>query len=342
MKIAVVGAGIMGMSAAYFIKETFPHFDVSVYAEKMSPHTTSDGAAGICVGAPVEKNSREKVNKWVKATVDYAHNIIRTDENAHKMGLSIVHGYFLSSTGELEISDWKDCVLNHHKLEESELLQFPDEIKSGYLVTTVFIECSKYIPWIAKLFKQKGGQLIEEKIECLDELQAYDIIINCSGLGARYLVNDDAVKPVRGHVIRIKAPWVKEFIRHVDNDDRGRSKHILVNQDTVVIGGLKEKDCIEPEPREEDREWIISEAKRFLPSLKNAEMVSEWVGFRPSRPTVRLEKEIWKFKTPQGEVKLVPVIHNYGHSAHGVSLFYGCTQEVLELVKSCISCKSRL
>lgn len=342
MKIAVVGAGIMGMSAAYFIKETFPHFDVSVYAEKMSPHTTSDGAAGICVGAPVEKNSREKVNKWVKATVDYAHNIIRTDENAPKMGLSIVHGYFLSSTGELEISDWKDCVLNHHKLEESELLQFPDEIKSGYLVTTVFVECSKYIPWIAKLFKQKGGQLIEEKIECLDELQAYDIIINCSGLGARYLVNDDAVKPVRGHVIRIKAPWVKGFIRHVDNDDRGRSKHILVNQDTVVIGGLKEKDCIEPEPREEDREWIISEAKRFLPSLKNAEMVSEWVGFRPSRPTVRLEKEIWKLKTPQGEVKPVPVIHNYGHSAHGVSLFYGCTQEVLKLVKSCISCKSRL
>ncbi|XP_057292524.1 D-aspartate oxidase-like [Hydractinia symbiolongicarpus] len=121
--------------------------------------------------------------------------------------------------------------------------------------------------------------------------ERYSMII-CSGLSARYLVNDQSVKPVRGHVIRMKAPWVKGFIRHVDNDDKGRSKHILVNQDTVVIGSLKQQDCTEPKPQEGDKKWTMLEAKRFVPSLEYAEYVVQWVGFRPSRPTVRLEKEI--------------------------------------------------
>lgn len=47
MKVLVVGAGVVGLSTAVCVAETLPHCSVTVIAEKFSPDTTGDGAAGI-------------------------------------------------------------------------------------------------------------------------------------------------------------------------------------------------------------------------------------------------------------------------------------------------------
>jgi D-amino-acid oxidase len=47
IKIAVVGAGIMGLSSAVRIQEKFPDAEITIIAEKFSPNTTGDGAAGV-------------------------------------------------------------------------------------------------------------------------------------------------------------------------------------------------------------------------------------------------------------------------------------------------------
>lgn len=50
-----------------------------------------------------------------------------------------------------------------------------------------------------------------KRIESFDELQAFDLVINCTGLGALTFVKDDvALKPIRGQVIRVKAPWITQ------------------------------------------------------------------------------------------------------------------------------------
>ena len=46
MKIVVVGAGIIGTTTAYRVKKQFPDSDLSIIAAQLSPHTTSDVAAG--------------------------------------------------------------------------------------------------------------------------------------------------------------------------------------------------------------------------------------------------------------------------------------------------------
>ena len=43
------------------------------------------------------------------------------------------------------------------------------------------------------------------------------MIINCTGFGARKLCNDLEMAPLRGQVIRVKAPWIK-FALYADND----------------------------------------------------------------------------------------------------------------------------
>jgi 2-polyprenyl-6-methoxyphenol hydroxylase-like FAD-dependent oxidoreductase len=47
VKIAIIGAGVVGLSCAHVIQERFPGIPVTIIAEKFSPETTSDGAGKI-------------------------------------------------------------------------------------------------------------------------------------------------------------------------------------------------------------------------------------------------------------------------------------------------------
>ena len=60
----------------------------------------------------------------------------------------------------------------------------------------------------------------------------YNIIINCSGLGAGKLVNDGNIRPARGQVVFVRAPWIKHF---VINDKRDKLTYVLPRTDSVVL-----------------------------------------------------------------------------------------------------------
>ncbi|KAI1233077.1 hypothetical protein IHE44_0006270 [Lamprotornis superbus] len=51
MRVAIIGAGVIGLSSALCIHEQFhglvPSLELEVYADHFTPHTTSDGAAGL-------------------------------------------------------------------------------------------------------------------------------------------------------------------------------------------------------------------------------------------------------------------------------------------------------
>jgi glycine/D-amino acid oxidase-like deaminating enzyme len=46
MRIAILGAGIIGITTAYKMKESLPNAIITVYADEYSPYTTSDVSAG--------------------------------------------------------------------------------------------------------------------------------------------------------------------------------------------------------------------------------------------------------------------------------------------------------
>ena len=49
LKVAIIGAGVNGLSCAIVIQEKFPAADLTIFADKYSPETTSDGAAGLLI-----------------------------------------------------------------------------------------------------------------------------------------------------------------------------------------------------------------------------------------------------------------------------------------------------
>lgn len=53
-------------------------------------------------------------------------------------------------------------------------------------------------------FRRKGGNVVVKRLECFEELASdFDVIINCSGIGAKELANDLSVHPIRGHIFRV-------------------------------------------------------------------------------------------------------------------------------------------
>ena len=79
-------------------------------------------------------------------------------------------------------------------------------------------------------------------------------------------------------------------VRHYVNAEmEGGETYIIPNRDTVVLGGTlgapDDYDCL---PRAADRAGILERAARVLPSLRSAEVVSEWVRRRVAPPPRRL------------------------------------------------------
>lgn len=80
----------------------------------------------------------------------------------------------------------------------------------------------KLLPYLMKRFVRRGGQIVQQKITDLDSFvkdSSYDVIVNCSGLGSKQLLNDDQMYSVRGQVSRVKANWV--FTALLDESDDG-------------------------------------------------------------------------------------------------------------------------
>jgi glycine/D-amino acid oxidase-like deaminating enzyme len=45
--VAVIGAGVIGLSTAVLAQEKIPGLQVTIISEQFSPHTTGDGSAGL-------------------------------------------------------------------------------------------------------------------------------------------------------------------------------------------------------------------------------------------------------------------------------------------------------
>ena len=69
---------------------------------------------------------------------------------------------------------------------------------------------------------------------------------------------------------------------------------------------------------------LLAQATALVPELRDAEVLGHRAGLRPARSQVRLEKTTGALGRP--------VIHCYGQGGGGVTVSWGCADEVLALV----------
>ncbi|CAJ1073325.1 D-aspartate oxidase [Xyrichtys novacula] len=326
VRVAVVGAGVVGFSTAVCIAEALPSCSVTLIAEKFSPDTTSDGAAGILYPGTFPDIPLERQRHWFKDSFDHLLAIAQS-EHAPEAGVMLSSGWqIFKEVPANKKPHFSECMFGFRFMTDEELKRFPDH-KFGQAFTTVKCECSSYLPWLEKRFRRAGGQVEKRKVNSLQELSSsYDLIVNCSGLGSKTLVDDGDVYPVRGQVLKVEAPWLQHFIR----DGDGKT-YIYPGIHSVTIGGTRQQDDWRLNVDPGDTKGILERCGRLEPSLSKAKVLSKWVGLRPGRKNPRVEREVVQL---QG--RRVPVVHNYGHGGWGVTLAWGTARDALGLVRQCL------
>ncbi|XP_026749868.2 D-amino-acid oxidase [Galleria mellonella] len=322
VKIAVIGGGINGFSSAVKIKEKFKDAQVVLFSDEFSPNTTGDGSGGLWYPYLCSNTPEHLLIKWGIETYQFVHGLWR--KGGHDINLMPMYSLYKNKERFIR-PKWASMVFGYHELEEKQLRYLGELYSSAYSAgetfSTFVLLPPSMIKYMETRFKNANGNVINARVGSLHDviLRDYDVIINCTGLGSRDMVPDDAVFPIRGQIAKVVAPWVNQTI--MDDD---RENYIIPNVNMCVLGGTHQEHDYNRQVDEKDKEMILNGCQAILPSLKNAQLVNHWVGLRPGRSEIRLEPEVIDGKL---------YIHNYGHGGSGFTLFWGCATNVVDLLE---------
>lgn len=353
-RILVIGAGVVGLTTAFcLLKSGFP---VTILADKFSPETTSNVAGALWEWPPAvcghhrDPLSLERSKQWCMVSYDFLARLAQQPAT----GVHFLNSVFffrhpvsqrhstLSKMNEIETR--LQGFRHDSKLIEENGINPHLGLRDAYEHLAPVVHTDIYLTWLLHQIRQLGGQalhrrlfgsLVEQEDSLKSEFSAA-AIVNCAGLGSRELA-EDPMYPLRGALLRVHndgryfPPLRKALSISLDERDNSQNMIYLVPRENILLlGGLVEKDQWSTDITLENYTPIQQMYERcldFLPLLQKAQLVVDEpvrVGLRPARQcNVRLEEE-------QGTT----IIHNYGHGGSGITLSWGCGQEVVARINS--------
>lgn len=307
--IAIVGAGVSGLTCGVVLAERRER--VSIFASEVGQQTTSAAAAAIWY--PYDAEPFDRIIAWALETYRNLQDLAHDPAS----GVSIIELRQFSLTGEVEIPEWA-LALDARRLRS----EIPPVFSSGFALKAPLMDTTIYLDYLARRFRAAGGRIHPgRRLAQLEEIDpTFDLVINCSGIGARTLVHDPDLKPHRGQVAivpKIGFPYAVVC-------DGPPLMYAIPRSKDCVFGGtneVSEDDTVDPAATAR----IVHECSQVL-EIGKPEVLSARVGLRPFRSSgVRLESA----RLRDGRV----LIHNYGHGGSGFTLSWGCAMAVAEMTE---------
>ena len=302
----VIGAGIIGLTTALRLQDSGLRVLI-VSAD--DPLDTTSVLATAMVGPTFGFNG-PRATVWEAETVD---QFLANNETP---GVHLLRGRFIAvpegfiPPSAHELTGFALCTAADR----------PDGFATAFWLQVPVVDMPVYLRHLTAEFAKRGGELRRSEVASLtDAAELAPLVANCTGLGARQLVSDDQVVPIRGPKIVVTNPGIDTFCITAPGAET-TSYHPL--GDVVVLGGSHTPSAdTDPDPDEEAA--IIERCAAIEPRLRSVEVLEHRVGLRPSRPEVRLEQE---------RIGSATVVHNYGHGGVGVTLSWGCATEATRLL----------
>jgi D-amino-acid oxidase len=355
--VLVIGAGVTGLTTALCLRRE--GFAVTVVAEKFAPDIVSVVAGALwewppaVCGAHHDEASLARSKEWCMTSYEVFGSLSKRPETGVFMRPVVF--YFREPISQrprdlAKMNELKDKVrgfVHDAQLIEDGGVNPAAGMRDAYQHVAPMIDTDSYMSWLMGKVRRAGCGVVQGRVNgplsrnerYLKALFGVECIVNCSGLGALELADDD-MYPLRGALIRVRndgASMPPVLKAHCVAHEQGSAEQDMVfivprGNGTLVLGGLTEPhqwgldlDLETYGPVQE----MLRRCRDFLPALAGAELDPDEplrVGLRPFRQgNVRLERE-------PGTC----VIHNYGHGGSGVTLSWGCAQEVVALVKEAV------
>jgi D-amino-acid oxidase len=307
MRVVVVGAGVVGLSCAVRLAEAGHRVDV--VARDLPLETTSSVAAALWY--PYRAFPFERVTGWARTTYQ---ELVRLAESCPKSGVRTVPGTEVLHEATPD-PWWREAVPGLERVHA-----LPDGYRDGWTFASPVVEMPVYLTWLRQRVEELGGTVTRLALTALPDAGRDTVVVNACGLAGRSLAQDPSLTPVRGQVV-----YVAQFgLERWWLDGTGPT-YVVPRSHDVVLGGTAEEGSWDRRPDPAAAERILQRATRLVPGLADAEVVGHRVGLRPARPTVRLEE--------QRGLAGGRVVHCYGHGGAGVTLSWGCADEVLTLAE---------
>lgn len=298
-RVIVVGAGVVGLSCAARLLEAGHRVDV--VGRDLPLETTSSVAAAVW--SPYTQ-PQEHVVRWARTAYDAFAELC--DDASTGVVMRTGTELLRQPAGDLW---WRDALPPGAGPDRETSL--PPGYGGGLTMRTPVIEMPVYLRWLSARVEALGGTITRMNLSALPTGDA--LVVNASGIGARLLGGDHSVRPVRGQVVVVEQVGIDRWWI-----DAEAPTYVVPRSRDVVLGGTAIEGEWSRTPDPATAESILARAIAIEPRLAGARVLRHKVGLRPGRSTIRLERE--------GDV-----IHCYGHGGCGVTVSWGCADDVVGL-----------
>jgi D-amino-acid oxidase len=305
MRVIVVGAGVVGLTSAVCLAER--GVDVHVLARDLPLETTSATAAAWWY--PYRALPQDRVTAWAGRSYEVFSDLAFDSRS----GVTMRDGVEVHRSPQLD-PWWRGAVPSLERVHD-----LPAGYVDGWRYRGPVVEMPVYLPFLRQRLQEAGGTLTRLAVAGLP--RGADAVVNCTGLASRALVGDHRLQPVRGQVVRLSQVGLDT----VWLDASGATPTYVVPRSAdIIVGGTDEEGSWDMRPDPTTAADILARATALVPTLAAARVLGHRVGLRPGRAAVRLERE--------QRANASPVVHCYGHGGAGVTLSWGCAEEVAVLV----------
>lgn len=241
--IAIIGSGVMGLTTAFLLTQ-WGH-SVTIYADKFPPHTTSNiaGALILYPDDTPERIRRFAITGWERFVDRPLYGVKRV---SHR---------------------W----LGHKGTDKSAEGFLGRRVRSEG--PRVMVDPGIYLKRLMADVQIQGGKLFTKRFETAAEVLDLEepTIINCTGLGAGALFNDEAVVPVRGQLTLLK-PQPEIDYTYIAREPGFTSLYMFPRETAIVLGGTRDRG-----------DWSLEVDPNTVAEMltRHGEMAS-WAGGAPS------------------------------------------------------------
>jgi D-amino-acid oxidase len=263
-EIAVMGCGIIGLTTARLLQEMGK--SVIIYAKELWPKITSSMATGTWSPAHLvceeDRITSEFKNTWEQACLFS----FRAYQNLLGLG---------------DMVTWIDhYIIGERLYKEAPLLQIkgllPDQVelskkqhpfRANLVVNqpSMLFNIPVYLQKLTDDFFRFGGKIIIREFSTLAEVDALaeKCIVNCTGLGAKSLFNDDELLPISGQLsFLIPQPEINYRL----STPHG---YVIPRKDGLVLGGNAIRNNWDTNPDPKQTEIMIAAVNEAVQHMRS-------------------------------------------------------------------------
>ncbi|HEX8841382.1 MAG TPA: FAD-dependent oxidoreductase [Sphingomicrobium sp.] len=256
--VAVIGAGVMGLSTARLVQEA--GFQVTIYAAALPPDTTSNIAGGQFHPYAVFRDDAvtpEFRTQFARA-LDYSwrrFQVMVGDD----YGIRWLPTYVETDTPEsMPVANFPPV---NRLLTRAE---HPFPLENVLRYDTMYVETGRYLRQMLRDLQIAGGRVEVRRFATPADIASLPgaLVFNCTGLGSRELFGDTELRPARGQLAILEPqPEVQYAVT-------GGPGYMFPRPDGIILGGTFELDQWDTTPVPATIARIVASQKRFFESFR--------------------------------------------------------------------------